>query len=265
MKKNGSLKSLGKLNLLIMGMIGLLVMYLMVKISKQKDEYTIVDIQVGGSSGWQQGSVQAPSWLVDNIKKGDQELSVSGKKTAEVMDIQSYEDGNNKVTFLKVKLLVDKNKKLNTYKYKQKALEVGSTIDLLLGTNRIYGSVTSIEDENSLTNNDQKYLKIRIILYGQYGWFAENIKIGDKMETGFGGEQILSEVLSKTVRKSQTISKNYYGLVDLELEMKVLVNNRQGLNYFANYQPIKVGNLMYIPMKNYNLYGAYVMGIENEN
>lgn len=248
-----------------MALIAVLMILVTVKVSRGKDEYAIVDVQVSGSNGWQQGSVQAPAWLVDNIKKGDQELSVSGKITAEVMDIQSYEDGNNKVTFLKVKLLVDKNKKLNTYKYKQKALEVGSTVDLLLGTNRIYGSVTSIEDENALSNNNQKYLKIRIILYGQYSWFADNIKIGDKMETGFEGEQTLSEVLSKTVRKSQTISKNYYGLVDVELEVKVLVNDRQGLNYFANYQPIKVGNLMYIPMKSYNLYGAYVMGIENEN
>jgi len=273
MKYRFKLNILGKLNLIILGLIGLLIVALMIKVWKQKDEYIDVEVQVTGLNGWQQGTeVQPPSWLIDSIKEGDEELSYSGKKLAVVLDIEGYEEGNNNVTFLKLRLLINRNKKQNTFRYKQKPLEVGTTLDVLLKNTRIYGSVTTIYGEGE--EEKTKYKKIKIILYGKQPWLADSINVGDSVRSGFNEEKIQSKVLSKVIKNSYAsgtvssvaeINNSRYGLVDIELEMKLLVDERQGLNYFANYQPIKVGNLLYIPMKDYNLYGAQEMKIEDDN
>jgi len=263
MKKKMKLNRWGKLNIIIMGLIGLLIVALLIKVSKQKDEYLDVEVQVTGSNGWQQGTaVQPPSWLVDTIKKGDKELSYSGKNLAEVIDINGYQEGNNKVTFLKLRLLINSNKKQGTFRYKQKPLEIGSMIDVLVGNTRIYGSVTRIYSEDMV--EVKKYKKVKIVIFQMQSWFADSIKIGDKVESGFGSEDLQSEVLAKNTNLSR-IDKNLYGLVDVELEMNLRVDEREGVAYFANYQPIKVGNLLYIPMKDYNLYSAQVMKVEDEN
>lgn len=247
---------------MIIGLIVVLMFGLLIKLSVQKDEYMTVDVQLTGVNGWQQPDLQPPSWLIDSIKKGDVELSYSGKKVAEVLEIKSYEEGNKKISFLKLNLLVNSNKKQGTYRYKQKPLEVGSMIDVLVGSTRIYGSVTMIYDGKKV--EVKKYKNVKIMLYQKQSWFADSIKVGDKVESGFGGNELQSQVISKKVKLSQ-IDKNLYKLVDIELEMKLQVDERGGVDYFANYQPIKVGNLLYIPMKNFNLYEASVVKIEDEN
>jgi len=263
MMKKWKINKMGKLNLILIGLIGLLMIGVLGKVLKQEDEYLNVEIQVTGQNGWQQGMVvQPPSWLVDRIKKGDKELSYSGKSLAEVVDIKSYQEGNNIIAFLKLKLLISSNKKQGTFRYKQKPLEVGSMIDVLVGNTRIYGSVTRIYSGN--INEEKEDMRVKMVLLQMPSWFADSIKIGDKVENGFEEKEIQSEVISKSVRLSR-IDKNPYGLVDIELEMKLQVDVRDGLAYFANYQPIKVGNVLYIPMDNYNLYDAQVMKIEDDN
>ncbi len=251
----------GKLNLIIISFIGILILLLIVKLFKQKDEFVEVNIQVTGSNGWQQQSMQPPSWLVDSIKKGSVEMSYSGKKMAEVLDIGSYEEGNNKVAFLKLRLLTTKNQKLGTYRYKQKPLETGSTVDLLLGNTRIYGTVMMINDGK--TENKKKFMMVKVILYDRWPWFADSIGVGDSVIGGMNGDELQSKVISKEIRPNIKATK--FGLVDVLLEMKLRVDERGGLNYFANYQPVKVGNLLYIPMKDYNLYESNVVEMKNEN
>jgi hypothetical protein len=163
---------------------------------------------------------------------------------------------------LKLNLLVNSNKKQGTYRYKQKPLEVGSMIDVLVGNTKIYGSVTMIYDGK--VDEVKKYKLVTVMLYQRKNWFAEAIKVGDKVESGFENKELQSQVISKKVSPSP-IDKNYYQLVDIELEMKLQVNERGGVDYFANYQPVKIGNLLYIPMENYNLYEASVVEIKDEN
>ena len=229
----------------------------------QKDEYINVEIQVTGSNGWQQGVVvQPPSWLVDSIKKGDQELSYSGKIFAEVLNVRSYEEGNNRIAFIKMKLLVTNNQKQSIYRYKQKPLEIGSMINVLIGNTRIYGSVTKIYNEDTVENI--KKIKIKAALYEKQKWFADSIKVGDKVDGMGGGNDIQSQILSKKVSPNLA-EKNLSGIVDIEIDLLIQVEERSGIYYFANYQPVKIGNLLYIPMKDYNLYGLQVMKVDNEN
>ncbi|MBU1117524.1 hypothetical protein KKD37_01015 [Patescibacteria group bacterium] len=263
MIKKWKINKLGKLNLILVGLVGLSMILVLGRVLKQDDEYLNVEIQVTGQNGWQQGTVvQPPSWLVDMVKEGDREVSYSGKSLAEVIDIKSYQEGNNIVAFLKLRLLISSNKKQGTFRYKQKPLEVGSMIDVLVGNTRIYGSVTRIYSGD--VTEKKEYKRVKVVLLQMPSWFADGIKVGDRVENGFEEKYVQSEVMSKNVRLSR-IDRNPYGLVDIELVMKLRVDMRDGLAYFANYQPIKVGNVMYIPMDEYNLYDAQVMKIEDDN
>ena len=52
---------------------------------------------------------------------------------------------------------------------------------------------------------------------------------------------------------------------DIEIRLKMKLLERSGSLYFAYYQPVKIGNYLYIPMKNYNLYDAEVTAINDAN
>lgn len=262
MKYRFKLNILGKVNLIIFGLIGILLVGILYKLTSQKDEYLTVEVQIMGLNNGQQLSTQPPSWLIDNIEKGNKELSYSGNIFAEVLNIRSYEEGNNRIAFLKLKLLVTNNQKQNTYRYKQKPLEIGSMIDVLINNTRIYGNVTKIYNKDTVENI--KNIKIKAALYEKQKWFVDSIKVGDKVESMSGNDDIQSQILSKKVSPSSN-EKNLSGLVDVEIDLLIQVDERSGIYYFANYQPVKIGNLLYIPMKDYNLYGLQVMKIDNEN
>jgi len=184
-----------------------------------------------------------------------------------VLEIQSYEEGPNKIAVFTVKLTVSRNSM--GYRYKQKPLEIGSTIDLLLNNTRVGGNVMDIRDSNKQEVVGGKHKKLKVRLYKRRPWFAKKIKVGDK-KFGVGGDRVQVEVLAKKVGLSEESVPTARGLMltgnpmyrDIELELKLLVSDRGGVTYFANYQPIKVGNKLYIPMEDYNLYEAEVMGVE---
>lgn len=240
------------------------------KAVKQEDEFVVVDVLGSGKNGWWVQSPRPPSWLVDSIKKGSMELSFSGKKIAEVLAVKSYEEGADKVVILTVRLVVTSDEKRGTYRYKQKPLEVGSTVEMLLDNSRVYGSVIRIRGEKDETK--EIYKKVRVKLYGKRPWLAESMKVGDRVEDDVSNE-IQSELLFKKVELNEVSISTLSGLKltrnpilrDIELELRLLVEERGGVIYFANYQPVKIANWLYIPMKNYNLYEAEVMSIMDYN
>lgn len=262
MKYRFKLNILGKFNLIIFGLVAISLVGILYKLNSQKNEFLTVEIQVMGLNNGQQINTQPPSWLIDSIEKGNKELSYSGNILAEVLNIRSYEEGNNRISFFKLKLLVTKNQKQNTYRYKQKPLEIGSMVDVLIGNTRIYGSVTKIYNEDTVENI--KNIKIKAALYEKQKWFADSIKVGDKVDGMGGGNDIQSQILSKKVIPSSN-ENNLSELVEIEMDLLIQVDERGGIYYFANYQPVKIGNLLYIPMKDYNLYGLQVMKVDNEN
>lgn len=259
-----------KINLILIALIGVGIVSLLFKVAKQEDEFVVVDVLGSGKNGWWVESSQVPSWLVDSIKNGSTELSFSGKKIAEVLGIQSYEEGSNKIMNLTVRLKVISDKKRGTYRYKQKPLEVGSVIEMLLDNSRVYGSVVRIRNEKNETK-DWVYKKVKVKLYERRPWLAESIEVGDKVVDKTNGE-IQSEILLKKVELSEVSIPTSRGLVlardpvlrDVEIDLRLLVNERVGVFYFANYQPVKIGNKLYIPMEDYNLYEAEVMSVEDD-
>lgn len=231
------------------------------------DTYLKVGILVSGAEWWREDR-QPPSWLTDSLKIGDSERTSSGKKLAEIVDIKRYEEGSNKIVYLTVSLLVDWQPKTNRYFFKQQPLEIGGLLDLSLGESRLTGSIVNTQS----SPDDPKFIKrlITVRLLNRFPWFADSIQIGDEQidETT---DQSAVKVIGKRVILADTLAYTSTGQIvagkdplkrDIELTLEIQVINRGGLDYFFYYQPVKIGNLLYLSLPRYNLYEAYVTRVE---
>lgn len=243
-------------------------MFLGWRIISTKDEYAEVEI-MGSGGEWRYTEGPLPSWLADSIYVGDIEYSLGGKKLAEVMSIKRFEDGPNKIFFARVRLMVSRNTKYNTFRFRQQPLEIGSFITIAPANKKLTGNVVSIAGVKR--QSDIRYTTIRIKMYALYPWFAETIKVGDS--TRDDGGQELIRILEKKVTLAEVTAYTSTGQAlarrdplkrDLDLTLRLQVINRSGVDYFAYYQPVKVGNSLYLPMKEYNLYDAMVIGIDRD-
>ena len=166
-----------KKNLILISILVVLSFFLAIKYSSQKDEY--IDVEIISSAGeWWYSERFPPHWLAESLTIGATEISPSGKKIAEILDLNSYEEGANRLFLVKVRLLVSKNAKNNTYRFKQQPLLIGSAITILPQNTRLMGNVVTIFDGN--TSAEEKTLNIIVKLYDRYPWFANQIKVGDR-------------------------------------------------------------------------------------
>lgn len=231
-----------------------------------------LDVYILGSSGdWWYDTPRPPYWLINSISVGDTESSTGNKTEAEVLEVKAFPDGPNKIVLLKVRLLVTKNKKTGVYRYKQKPVEVGSTLVLSLSNTRFSGSVVSIDGRKSdLTTQT---LKVKLKLYDRYPWFVDQVTIGDTQTDIFSGQPTLA-ILDKRVSLAEKTTVNDDGQAlarrdpwkrDLELTVKLEAYVNQGNYFFAFLQPVKVGGQLWIPMPGYNLFEAYVVQVEADN
>ena len=254
-----------RLSLLIILCIGMVLSMITLKIVTAKDEY--IEVEMLSTAGdWWYSDQQAPSWLADSLMVGDKERNIQGKTSAEILDLHSYQDGSRKIVSLRVKLLVTKNKITGKYLFRQQTLEIGSFISLSLSTTKFNGSVVSINGVRNESEIIPKTIKVRI--YYMRPWLAEYIRIGDKSQESSNPD---IEILDKTIALAEMTVATDKGDVflrrdprfrDVSLTLRVKASQRNGISYYAYYQPLKVGNIVYFPMEKYNLYEAHILTID---
>lgn len=255
-----------RFNILVVFFIVVIVLALFFRFLLLEDQF--VDIEMVGSAGeWWYSERQTPGWLTDSLMVGAVEITPTGKKVAQIIDIQSYEEGPNIIFLARVRLLVSKTPRNNTYRFKQQPLSIGSVITLAPGNTKLIGNVTNIFEQNS--PDQTKFVNVVVKLYDRYPWFADHIKVGDRYLDPITGEPRM-EVTKKTVLPAEAVGFTSTGSLtsthnaqkrDILLTLKIQANHRGNTYFFANYQPIKIGNELYLPMSDYNLYNAKVVSL----
>lgn len=234
-----------------------------------KKEY--LEAYILGSSGdWWYDTPRPPHWLVDSIDVGDIESSTGRRTEAQVLGIKTYQDGPSKLVLLKVKLLVTKNKKTGVSRYKQKPVEIGSTIVLSLNNTRFGGSVVSIDGHKGELAT--KTITLRLKLYDLYPWFVDQVNVGDVQQDDLTGETSVT-ILEKRVTLAEKTATNDAGQLlarhdplkrDLEIVVSLTVYAKGEDYFYAFIQPVKVGNELWLEMPEYNLSKAHVISIREE-
>lgn len=243
-----------KSTLVLMMGIGLSLVILSVRAAVQKDNYLIVEIIASGGDWWET-LPKTPYWLANSVTVGGTEYSNNGKKIAEILEMKTYEEDVSRIVWAKVKLLVSKDSKSN-YKFRQNPLEVGSTINFSSNGTKLTGNVISILDKTQKPS-EFKTIGIKIRLLERTPYFANSILIGDQAVDGNGN--VTATVVNKIILP--TGSRN---LVDILIDLDIQVINRQGVMYFNQIQPVKIGNSLWIPLKNINLYEAPIINYNNQ-
>lgn len=240
-------------------------MILGVRVVSQEDQYVTVEMIASGGDWWET-LPQAPHWLADAVSPGAVEYSVAGKKLAEILETKKYQEDTNKILWAKIKLLVTPDKARGGWRFQQMPLEIGSTLTIEPNSVKLTGSVIAIEGVGR--NGEYKNILVTVKLYDRFPWYADAIQIGDQAVDDQG--QITASVLSKRVDLTETAAYTSDGRVlarrnplkrDVVLELEIQVIDRNGLLYYNQIQPVKIGNQLWIPLKNVNLWGVEIVDI----
>ncbi len=118
-KESNTIKLSKKTTILLFFIITLIVcVAVFVKTIFIKDTYVEAELLVSGGEWWWD-TPHPPYWLGDPIVEGAAEHTIQGKKQAELLEVQKFNEGNKKTIYMKAKLLATVNKWTKKYRYKQ--------------------------------------------------------------------------------------------------------------------------------------------------
>lgn len=213
------------------------------------------------------GSEGQPSvyhWKIDGLKQGGEERSASGKVIAKLEGVESYEDGSKRIALLEISVLSSYNPVTKHHRFKSQDLLVGSNFEFIFGDRR---QTVQIVEVNPPPRKKTTVLVMGVISW-QKRWFADAVRVGDQYSNPANGE-VLAKVISKKILPPQEkILSNSWeaynkgSFWDIEILLELTVDQRGDNYFFAYLQPVKIGNLIHVPMDKYNLYDIKVKSVE---
>lgn len=206
-----------------------------------------------------------------SLATGDIEKDSSGKKIAEITDVQIYDTSNpeavaaNKDIFLTVRLLVDINPRSGELEYKNKIIKVGSPIELRFDKGLVTGRIGQLQGEEQKIETKLVTFK----LYDQWPWFAESIKEGSSEKDRDGKNNV--EVISKkvesaevttTTQSGQTILTKDPRKVDITIKAKIKIQKIGDELIFRQDEKIAIGGVISFTVGNTKILDANIVEIE---
>jgi len=222
----------------------------------KREKWVQIEVRVIPRPGWEEN---LPSyWAVGALKKEDAEYDSLGRKIAEVLEVENFEEqGKGRVTYLQVLVRAGYDSRTRKITYNHSPLEIGGAIDLHLGMTKISGLVTFIEGITDERFWEEKVVETRVIherdifpgTQGLDPWVADAIKVGDQMRDNQG--MVIAEVISRRIEPARVIFTTNSGKVlinedpikkDIFLNLRLRTLKQDGVNYFFNDYKVKVGS-----------------------
>ena len=191
--------------------------------------YTTVKVSQGL---WWANTLNAPVWMIQNLKKGDIEKSLTGSPVAEILEVRYYPAQNQSIQseqysiFLTVKLTADYNTRRNTYSFKRSTIGIGSPIEFEFNSGLISGTVISLSNQPP----QNQYVNKIVTLYKPFVERSEYdaIQIGDKY---FDGTAERIKIIDKSGVQASGgyIDGRNIGFNDnlMDVEVTVMMNLKQ--------------------------------------
>jgi len=177
----------------------------------KKEKWVRVEVKIAPEQWWWEGK-EPPYWLVDRIKKGDEQYDSLGRKIAEVLDTKVYEfAGGRKMAWVTLNLKAEVDNRRKKLNFNHRPLEIGKPVDLEIGKVGVEGLVSFIEGAEDKRLWEEKIVEARVTLstnvfpetLGIFPWRAEAIKVGDEMKDIQG--RVVAKVLEKRVAPAEKI------------------------------------------------------------
>lgn len=221
-----------------------------------KDTYVVAELLVSGGEWWWD-TLHPPYWLGDPIVNGAVEYTIQGKKQAELLEVQKFNEGNKKTIYMKARLLATVNKWTKKYRYKQTPLEIGATLLLAPNNVQLYANVIGIQGVSP--ERQQKKRAVILKWYNVYPWQANAISVGDQMISS--EKDVWATILTKEVVNAEKIILNanpqnkqsnvVIGTTDplkrdVTLTVEIQTTLATNSEVFAYYMPVKIGDILII-------------------
>lgn len=244
---------------------------------QNKNTTVNVRISVENSDWWYQGSPPR-IWYATDLKKGDIAKDSFGNSSAEILNIENYDNGGPyRNIYIDLKVSAQYNKRQDKYFFQYKPITVGSFLTLSFSKNQIQGIVIKMADKEI----DYKYKTVKMrkgFANSDQGYIdatrtdvANNYRIGDKSYDN--NNNIVAEIVDL---KSQIESYYEYSDIrgenikvfnpdfrDVELTVKLKTHSESGLDLFVNNTPIKTGSKIWIQFPKYSLENYEIVEILN--
>lgn len=242
------------------------VLILVGRVLLQKDTYIEVELFASGGEWWW-NNPDPPYWLADPIQNGSIEYDPQGNKLVEVLEVRKFEVGDRKRLWLKVRLKVTPTGKSAQYRFRREPLQIGKVIQVNPNNVNVNANVISIEGIGKPGEVVEKIITLK--MDDLYNWHAEAMSIGSKMVDNNG--EILAEIIDYQREDAKKFVNDYLGVgiiasdprrSDVTLKLKVKAKRYEGIDYFAEFQPLKVGFFILFPLDKVNVEG-YISDIQD--
>lgn len=275
------LQSLTPIEIFIIITIAFLTIFI-VKFFGRKKEFITIKVEIikqNWLDNYDPYGYRAPFWISDKIKVGQTEKDKTGKTIATLIDLENYERGDEEAELyltLKIQTLLDR--RTGVYYFKDKAVNLGSTINLNLDNIELRGQII----DNNVPQNGYptKYFNVTARARNLDSWVYEKIIPGLKVYNR-STKEVVGEVTNVTLEKSslQEIkadsSGNYLVAApeknkDAIITLKLKTYQMDGKWFFTGHQDLKIDNYtysssLYLYTDKLNLYNLEIQNFEEIN
>lgn len=247
-----------------------------VKFYGRSPQERIIKVQVVGRDWTQSFSgfegFRAPFWLAEKIQVGDTEISPDAGVIAEVTKVEKYErETHDFEIFLTVKIKGELNTRTGDFKFKEKVIRVGEPITLNPGGVNVMGQI--IDDNVTLKDLEKKEYLVTVRARNAEPWIISKVRRGDKIYDAPSGvviaevESVRTEPPSNTffsgiTNSGTTFVERSTRTQDLILVLRMKVEERDGLLYFAGFQRVKTGNIINLFFPEVNIFRVEIQNVQ---
>lgn len=267
----GRLKTISYAEIFVILVVVFLTVF-MVKFFGRKKEFKTIRVEVirnNWTENYDPYGYRAPFWLSDKVKVGQTEKSKSGKIIATLTDLENYERGSEEAElYLTVKIETLLNKRTGVYTFKDKPINLGSSIELNLDNISIVGQI--VDNNVPEGGYPAKYLMVTAKGRNFESWLYTKVVPGLKVYNRATNE-VVAEVVdvkleNSTLQQIKYSSSYLQAIVgkdkDLLVYVKVKVYQMDGRWYFMGHQNIKIAGSLYLYTNELNLYGFEIEDIK---
>jgi hypothetical protein len=255
------LRKLKRLDYLIILIIFAIFSSLIISKIMKKTEWVTVGVFISNEEWWWQTEKQTSYWLAKDLLIGDVAKNTFGEDIAEIVDKQTFEDGEGRKTvFVVLKLRSYFDKKRNLYTFNSEPIEVGKSLNLTFGDQNVDGVVSFFGDGQIEDQVDIKItVKTRWVDYEVANKLEKSMVMSD--ESG----RVLTEIIDFKNElhsnyefsdiRGKTILINNPDYRDVTMDLKVKAYKYGNNYYFIDGTKLSIGNDMKIYLDSFSIGG----------
>jgi hypothetical protein len=213
-------------------------------------------------------NTQPLNWYANHFKVGDSEADALGRTITEITHVQVFPtSAKTSVVYLDLNVRATYDRKTKTYSARGRNLSFGTPLRFSLGKVTFDGIVVDFPNMNQSIN--QRELIVTSSAKNVEPYFSPSLHIGDKITDSNG--KVFAEITSIETSPAKKVTQTSSGelllkkdpyFVDLEIKVKVDAKVIDGVSYFFDDSPLKIGEIIPLNLNNVSLFPV-ISRIEN--